>query len=336
MVHSKTFCNFAKELKEIKMKKIIKIGVLFVFVLNTSCSKNIYSFLNLSYSEQLDYEFMNDVSSIQKRKNTESKNDYLKRIKYETDSLKHVHFHKYWEKDCYFCKEIMNEFQRKREIEKQKEEQKEEQKSIYINNYINHKLDSIKICYPVIFIDSLRKDFISKTPIDSIIETEKKNAFIKLKEIEKRIKFYKSQNKKYNDKLVKNEKLRFTELDQLEKRYAGRLIGEIFMTHKLELDYKWKKINEKIILNINDINLKIEEEKKEIDSTKCYIINMFNLYLEKKGVPYWINPDPLMFNDFLDDDLYPVGYWYEMKKTYLDKQTEKYRQEAIEKAKNIF
>ena len=112
--------------------------------------------------------------------------------------------------------------------------------------------------------------------------------------------------KYYSNTLKQYDKLRFQEVDALEKQYIGRLEGEIFARNKKILNDKWKHKCE-IIEN------KIEEANASLVKYRLQCVEDFNNYILAKGYNWKfgyiiLNYDYETLNNNLGHIFYYIGY----------------------------
>ena len=91
--------------------------------------------------------------------------------------------------------------------------------------------------------------------------------------------------------LNRYDKLRLQEVDELEKQYIGRLMGEVFIRKKEELNNKWK-------LKCNVIENKAKEAESSLVRYRQQCIEDFNNYILAKGYEWEFGYTVQIYDDW--------------------------------------
>ena len=97
---------------------------------------------------------------------------------------------------------------------------------------------------------------------------------------------------KYCENTLKRyDKLRLQEVDELEKQYIGRLMGEVFIRKKEELNNKWE-------LKCNAIENKAKEAESSLVRYREQCIEDFNNYILAKGYEWEFGYTVQIYDDW--------------------------------------
>ena len=108
--------------------------------------------------------------------------------------------------------------------------------------------------------------------------------------------------------LNRYDKLRLQEVDELEKQYIGRLMGEVFIRKKEELNNKWE-------LKCNAIENKAKEAESSLVRYREQCIEDFNNYILAKGYEWEFGYTVQIY-----DDWRVIEKGYDFRIVYDDKQ----------------
>lgn len=218
------------------MKNLIVLS--FALLFSVSCA-NMYSYYYLGKDGLAEYE--KRVGNIEPMRKGERKRDFVERYRREKENIYKEVEHKYVHSshfalypDCEYCNaeaesRRIAEEQRRNEIR-----QLEEKKKTIINK-----------------IKNLEKIFFTEKYINEKLHTDFNFVGV-LKTID--------------STFTKYQKQRLNEVDALERKYIGRLNGEIFLVEKSKIDEKWREKEAVLVKNVDEVIKNLDAFKRQIDN----------------------------------------------------------------------
>ena len=220
------------------MKNLIVLS--FTLLISVSCA-SMYSYYYLGKDGLAEYE--KRVGNIEPMRKGERKRDFVERYRREKENIYKEVEHKYVHSanyrfvpypDCEYCSaesesRRIAEEQRRNEIR-----QLEEKKKIIINK-----------------IKNLQGVFFTEKYINEKLHTD----FDFVEDL-----------KTIDNTFTKYQNQRLDEVDALERKYIGRLNGEIFQNEKSKIDEKWYKKAAVLVVNVDEVIKNIDMFKSQIDN----------------------------------------------------------------------
>ena len=275
------------------MKKIIVVLIVFVA----------YSCGTIKNTAYYNIDFQNDVDKIPGWQKGETKKEFSARYKKAVELLRHKHFHYDYDNNleinipicCNTCEYCYNEMQKILEEQKELERQEEERRIAY-QKELERQDEEMRIAYQKELErqkKELERQIKERKEIDSL-----RIAFVKENNLILKYHNLLSYCDKVQEKCQKKQdyylKLRFDEIDALERQYIGRLDGEIFLTKKAALNQHWE-------YKIESIWEEYEKSYNQIKKFEKESINKFKAILLEKNYSEKFNYN-CNFVDFLTNE----------------------------------